>query len=410
MWPIRRAVILTLVGGGMLISAITAVGLILLGFPGIQQQHKIPISTFFDVLKLSFGAVAGMGASVALVMAYRRQRVAEAENRLSEAASRRDDQAAELEQAKETRERTRLFNERFTIASGQLGHDQPAVRLAGIYATAGLADDWPEHRQTCIDVLCAYLRMPYQARPDDDAPQDERVNWHREREVRHTVIRVIAAHLRDGAVVSWQGYDLDFTGVAFDGGDFSKVHFSTGARISFADAEFGDGQIDFTNAQFSGGTVVFIGARFSGGYVTFGGAQFSGGVVMFSANFCGATVNFVGAAFSGRTLEFIASEFSSGIVDFQGARFTGEVIGFGSTKFAGGTINFGNAKFSSGSIHFSGAKFSGAKVMFHQAEFSGGRVDFRDCGRLVCPCTWPTDAGSGADPPSIARAEYLDQG
>jgi len=29
---------------------------------------------------------------------------------------------------------------------------------------AGLADDWPENRQTCVDILCAYLRLPYISR------------------------------------------------------------------------------------------------------------------------------------------------------------------------------------------------------------------------------------------------------
>ncbi|MCG8154142.1 hypothetical protein GUY44_26955 [Pimelobacter simplex] len=48
---------------------------------------------------------------------------------------------------------------RYQDAAAQLGHEQPAVRLAGAYAMARLADDWPEQRQTCVDVLCAYLRM-----------------------------------------------------------------------------------------------------------------------------------------------------------------------------------------------------------------------------------------------------------
>ncbi len=59
-------------------------------------------------------------------------------------------------------QRTRTLNERFATAAGQLGDDKrPTVRLAGVYAMAGLADDWPENRQTCVDVLCGYLRMPY---------------------------------------------------------------------------------------------------------------------------------------------------------------------------------------------------------------------------------------------------------
>ena len=54
-------------------------------------------------------------------------------------------------------QRTRALNERFATAAEQLGSDKPAIRLAGVYAMAGLADDWKEHRQTCADVLCAYL-------------------------------------------------------------------------------------------------------------------------------------------------------------------------------------------------------------------------------------------------------------
>ncbi len=65
-----------------------------------------------------------------------------------------------------TEQRTRTLNERFATAAGQLGSDKPPpVRLAGVYAMAGLADDWEENRQTCVDVLCAYLRIPYEPDP-----------------------------------------------------------------------------------------------------------------------------------------------------------------------------------------------------------------------------------------------------
>ena len=237
-----RAVTLTISGGILLVGSLTVAGLVLLGFPGIKHQAKVPISTYFDILKLSFGAIAGIGAAAALVMTYRRQLVAEA-------ASRRDDQAAELDNAKEARERIRLFNERFATASEQLGHEQPAVRLAGIYAMAGLADDWPTQRQTCIDVLCAYLRMPYPPMPNENRPDNDRVTWHREREVRHTVIRVIAQHLLDDASTPWQGHDLDFTGVTFDGGEFDGVNFRGGV-VRFYGAQFVGGDIDFYGARF----------------------------------------------------------------------------------------------------------------------------------------------------------------
>jgi uncharacterized membrane-anchored protein YhcB (DUF1043 family) len=54
----------------------------------------------------------------------------------------------------------RTLNERFATAAEKLGGDKPpAVRLAGVYAMAGLADDWEANRQVCIDVLCGYLRI-----------------------------------------------------------------------------------------------------------------------------------------------------------------------------------------------------------------------------------------------------------
>jgi ABC-type transporter Mla subunit MlaD len=73
-------------------------------------------------------------------------------------------------------QRIRTLNERFATAARQLGDDKPpAVRLAGVYAMAGLADDWAENRQTCVDVLCAYLRMPYEPDPGQDAPSQ--IGW-----------------------------------------------------------------------------------------------------------------------------------------------------------------------------------------------------------------------------------------
>src|SRR6516164_8028499 len=149
-------------------------------------------------------------------------------------------------------QRTRTLNERFATAAEQLGSDKPAaVRLAGVYAMAGLADDWEENRQTCIDVLCGYLRMPYEPDPGEQAREPDRLDFRASREVRHTVIRVVTAHLKDGAAVSWQGLNFDFTGAVFDGGDFNGARFS-GGTFDFRYAEFSDGMVDFRNAEFSG--------------------------------------------------------------------------------------------------------------------------------------------------------------
>jgi len=87
-------------------------------------------------------------------------------------------------------QRTRTLNERFATAANQLGSDKPsAVRLAGVYAMAGLADDWQANRQTCVDVLCAYLRMPYEPDPGKEASVPDKLAYRSSREVRHTVIR-----------------------------------------------------------------------------------------------------------------------------------------------------------------------------------------------------------------------------
>jgi hypothetical protein len=146
-------------------------------------------------------------------------------------------------------QRIRTLNERFAAAADQLGSDKPTVRLAGVYAMAGLADDWEENRQTCVDVLCAYLRMPYEPDPGRDAPEPQRLAFQAIREVRHTVIRVITAHLNNDATKfkPWQGLNLDFTGVVFDGGDFSGARFS-GGRVSFGEARFSGGNVDFSRA------------------------------------------------------------------------------------------------------------------------------------------------------------------
>ncbi|QII09326.1 pentapeptide repeat-containing protein (plasmid) [Rhodococcoides fascians A25f] len=63
-------------------------------------------------------------------------------------------------------ERTKALHERYGAGAEQLGHNSAAIRLAGVYALASLADDWHAHRagtrerQVCIDLLCAYLRSP----------------------------------------------------------------------------------------------------------------------------------------------------------------------------------------------------------------------------------------------------------
>jgi hypothetical protein len=72
------------------------------------------------------------------------------------------------------------------------------------------ADTLAQQRE---QLLCAYLRMPHEPDPGEQAPAKKWLDFHASREVRRTVTRVITAHLRDGAAKSWQGLNFDFTDV-----------------------------------------------------------------------------------------------------------------------------------------------------------------------------------------------------
>lgn len=207
-------------------------------------------------------------------------------------------------------QRAQLFNERFATAADKLGHAEAATRMAGVYALAGLADDWVKQRQTCIDVLCGYMRLPYQ-------PQAEKPGFRAgEREVRNSLIRIIRDHLRDSATESWQGCIFRFHGATFDGGDLSHIRIS-GKYLSFYGAEFTSGTMDFRGSKFSGGDVSFQNARFSGGAADFRRAIFSGS----------SKVHFQGAVFSaGSLIDFRAASFSGGEVDLVQGIFDGGTV------------------------------------------------------------------------------------
>ncbi|MFE6847994.1 pentapeptide repeat-containing protein [Streptomyces sp. NPDC057686] len=303
-----------------------------------------------EVIRSVLATLTLAGAVLAGVYAYRKQRLAESD------AHRADD---------------KQLAERYTTAADQLGHDQAAVRLAGVYAMARLADDWIEQRQVCIDVLCAYLRMPYEPDPELGAYKEG------EREVRHTIIRVIRNHLQPQAPISWSVCDFDFTRAAFDGGNLRGSHFQ--GTVSFGGAKFSRGTVDFSGAEFSGGTVSFFGAEFSGGTVSFLGAKFSGSTVTFrDVEFSGGKVHFLDAKFRGGTVTFNGAQFSGSTVSFLNAKFSGSTVTFSGAKFSGGTVNFLDARFSGGTVTFLHAKFSGSTLSFFGAEYSGGTVSFNN--------------------------------
>jgi hypothetical protein len=103
-----------------------------------------------------------------------------------------------------------------------LGHSETAVRLAGAYAVALLADDWPAQRQQCVDVLCAYLRMPWQQGREDDAG---------DREVRRVILSVIADHLHEDRADSWCNLRFDLAGARLPDFALNSMMFGTPPRL-----------------------------------------------------------------------------------------------------------------------------------------------------------------------------------
>ena len=203
-----------------------------------------------EIAKVAIALAGFVGAVLTGVYAYRKQRLAEGDARRADVDH---------------------LVSRFGWASEQLGHDNAAVRLAGVYAMAALADDWTAQRQLCINVLTAYLQVPYQ--PHEQTPGHR----HGEREVRRNILRVIRDHLRDGfSDVSWCGYSFRFEGAVFDGGDLTGARFTAG-NVTFHGARFVEGTFHLDDVRIGGARVWFTRARFEGGEVRFRDAAITSG-------------------------------------------------------------------------------------------------------------------------------------
>ncbi len=270
------------------------------------------------------------------------------------------------------------ITELYTKAVEQLSSDQAPVRFGGLHALERLAQDNPAHRQTIVDVICAYLRVPFSPTAPASKPEPEAAGgqeepgtesemetdgiggtWQQEREVRLTAQRILAEHLRDDRAKDqqstdppnsrfWDNIRLDLTGATLI--DFNLVN-GVMADANFHRAAF-SGDAWFGGATFSG-TARFGGAAFSGD-AWFGGATFSG------------TARFGGAAFSGDAL-FGGAAFSAA-ANFPEAAFSGDAL-FGGATFSRGAV-FRRAAFGGGAV-FRKAIFGGGAV-FRKAIFGGG--------------------------------------
>jgi hypothetical protein len=76
----------------------------------------------------------------------------------------------------------------------------------------------------------AYLRLPYETDPGDTAPVVEPLASRMNREVRRTVIKVVATHLQNGATEVMAASALGLPGVVFDRG----VHINNSGALYLA--------------------------------------------------------------------------------------------------------------------------------------------------------------------------------
>lgn len=341
-WTTVLAVVVALVvAGGSLTAALGELGLL------SRSRLRASTPTVLDLVKLAFALVGGIGATMGLVLAFRRHLMAENVDTWER-------ERVDREVRREAREETRLLNERFGAAAAQLASDQAGLRIAGVYSMAQLADDWDEGRQQCIDVLCAHIRR---GRPPADA--DPQV-VHDDRDFRLTIARLITAHLADGAEHGWSDRVFDFTGATFDGEEFKRV-------------------------TLDGGTMSFVGARFEGA-----------GLDLFEIKVRRGLLDFRRADLSGGPLGLELSVLSGGEVDFSEARFGGSRIDLRRCGIAGDAkLYFCRARFDAGEIDFTDARFVGGEADFRDVDRAGTRFELR--GSTVVGTRFVLDTATAPD-------------
>ncbi|WP_435233126.1 pentapeptide repeat-containing protein [Micromonospora aurantiaca (nom. illeg.)] len=246
------------------------------------------------------GVAAGVGALVALILALRKQYSSEHDNRVDQGHKDRTAAASEHDAAE------RRITELYVKAADQLGSESAPVRLAGLYALERLAQDNPLHQQTIVNLICAYLRMPFVSMEDmlkivqvgkDPAAVLKAMIGHRnEQEVRVSAQQILAKHLNvdeaspDGGQF-WPDIDLNLQNAALF--DF-KLSDCKLRNLALRGAMFNGSAADFRRTHVTGNLSLYKStfesiARFQEFSVDqrahFGGATFKRGAFFRSAEF-----------------------------------------------------------------------------------------------------------------------------
>ena len=153
-------------GLGVLIIAATVSIAVLFNLYGEgTEQDRVRL----DILQLAGSIVLGTGGLFALLLAARRQRTNEMDlahrRQVASETKEREEQAAD-DARKEALERH--ITDLYSSAAEQLGSEKAPVRIAAMLTLDRLGQDNPEHQQAVMNLLCAYLRMPFSCSGRDD--------------------------------------------------------------------------------------------------------------------------------------------------------------------------------------------------------------------------------------------------
>ena len=274
---------------------------------------------------------------------------------------------------------------RYTKAIEHLFNENISVRLGGVYALAGLADEWltdektlridkERHKegQVIINTLCSYIRSSFNLASktkdlsQNKTPEDyeggvqqfvkDRAKLREEQELRLAILEAIKTRLNGGARIHndgtqeilkglWSDFNYDFSNAVF----FYPVSFNNsyfGASPNFSGAEFTE-NADFSKVEFTKD------AKFSEAKFT-KDAYFS--KVEFTKDADFSKVEFT------KDATFFRAKFTKDAY-FSWAEFTAAT--FSGAKFAE-NANFYGAKFAE-NANFSGAKFTKSASFFRTA-------------------------------------------
>ena len=326
-----------------------------------------------DAIRTAGTLVIGTGGAFALLLAARRQRSTEI------ALQQKDlDQQHQLRVALATEEdaAARRITDLYTKAAESLGSDKAPVRLAGVYALERVAQDNDGQRQTIVNLLCAYLRMPFDLPGDDtDGQPSLPLDSRQELEVRVAVQRVLVKHLDPGDDADdpvdtfWAHMELDFTGATLLNLDFRGCHVDTAqfrtarfrgftqfAYSRFHAADFDEASFD-DDALFNRTTFLQV--------ASFHKAHFARNLWFEEATFAATTAMFGGSVFDS-VAKFTRTQFSGGAY-FDGARFNGAAA-FDRAQLDL-LVKFNDVEFRS-RASFTGTTFS-SLVTFDRTRFTG---------------------------------------